>query len=528
MTEPEQDMFKTMLKNMEKMQKHIEQVEDENRYLKEQLAAMRKQLYGRRSEKTSVIFDAENEQLSLFNEVETDSKPSTPEPEVEPATEVKAHRRRKSKGHQEELLKILEHEKIVCDIPDDEQNCDRCHGKLTVLGEEKLIRSEIKKIPARLVVVDYYQKTYQCEACRKDEHFSVKKGTVPKAVLPHSIASPSAIASVIHQKYALGVPLYRQEQEWRELGLGLSRATMANWLIGVHKYYLAFLVGRLRELLLQEEVLHADETVLQVLNEKNRKNTTKSYLWLYCSSVFEPKHKIRFFDYQPGRSGSFAKEFLKGFSGYLVHDQYAGYNKVENVTDGFCWAHLRRYFTESLPEGTKDKESSLAGQAIRRINELFALEAEFKDLTAQERYARRLERERPLAEAFFEWVEKTYPVVPARSKLGRALSYALNGRKGYMTYLNDGRINFTNSTAENAIRPAVIGRKNYLFCASPKGADATAAIYTLVETCKANDILPDKYFEYILSRMPNEPLQNKPELIDKYLPWSEMVQKNCR
>ena len=189
------------------------------------------------------------------------------------------------------------------------------------------------------------------------------------------------------------MPLYRQEKEWAKIGLALSRATMANWLIASYRYYLAPLLKCMKQQLLTEEVLHADETTLQVLNEKDRSNTSNSYMWVYCSGIFEAKHN-RLFEYQPGRKGEFAKEFLKGFNGYLIHDQYSGYNKVDDVTHCLCGAHLRRYFVEASPRGDNADPNTLAGQRILKLNQIFAIEAELNEVTATERKPQRLEQEK--------------------------------------------------------------------------------------------------------------------------------------
>ena len=183
---------------------------------------------------------------------------------------------------------------------------------------------------------------------------------------------------------------------------------------------------------------------------------------------------------------------------------------------------------KEFPRGDNADSNTLAGQGMLKLNQIFAIEAELNEVTATERKTQRLEQEKKLIEAFFVWAEGNRASVPSQSKIGKALDYAIRGKKSYMSYLEDGRINFTNSIAENAIRPFAVGRKNWLFSASPKGASASAAIYSLIETCKANAVDPYRYFVYILQRMPNEPFQIRPELLEDYLPWSQAVQLNCK
>ena len=285
--------------------------------LKEQNAFLRKNLFGRKSEKTKVVFDG---QINLFDEAEQEAKKSAPEPELQT---VQEHKRKKQTGQRREMLENLPHEKKVFTLSQEERSCKRCGTELVSMGEQ-LIRTEVQFIPAEIKVIDIYQETFECRACRKEQHFSIEKPVLPKPVLAHSMASASSIAHIMLQKYFYAVPLSRQEKEWLTLGVKLSRGTMANWIILAARDWLLPVVDLLKDALLRETCLHADETPVQVLGEKGRKNTTKSYMWLYTSGKYEPLHKIRLFDYQPSRSGSCAKEYREGFQGFLHTDAYAG------------------------------------------------------------------------------------------------------------------------------------------------------------------------------------------------------------
>lgn len=497
--------------------------------LQYEVAYLRKQMFGRKTETRKVILSDGTEvtEIDLFNEAEAEAMPNAPE--LEAATPVKGHvRRKKQKLSKEELLKTIPHEKEVIDAPENDRHCEKHPGaEMKPLGE-KLIRTEVRYIPAKVVAVDIYQKSYQCPVCHDEDHFNVMKAPVPAPILDNSsIVSASLLAAVIHQKYEQAVPLYRQEKEWRAIGLPLTRATMANWIIAASKYYFSLLAGHMRKILIEEDVLHADETYIQVHKEKGKGNATKSYMWCYCSSPLGARHAIRLFQYEKGRKGAYAEEFLKGFDGILVRDQFAGYNQVTGVRHAGCWAHLRRYFVNAIPPGMKVRPESLAGQAIAKIDEIFAIERELKQASIDERQKQRQEREKPLVDAFFAWAESSRSSAVPKSKIGAALNYALSARKTFYTYLDDGRVSMSNATAENAIRPFVIGRKNWMFSDSPRGAAASAAIYSLVETCKANNLDPAKYFEAILTRMPGEPFRQRPELLDEYMPWSKEMQGNC-
>ena len=330
------------------------------------------------------------------------------------------------------------------------------------------------------------------------------------------------------QKYGLAVPLNRQEREWKQLGLPLSRATLANWIIISSNEYLKPLWDYMHGLLLKEACLHADETPVQVLNEKGRKNTSKSYMWVFTSGEYEPLHNIRLFQYSPTRKGSNASEFLKGFTGYLQTDDYSGYNQVTEVTRCLCWAHARRKYVEAETAKQDESSVSLAGEGLGCIRELFKIEKGLRDLTPEERKAQRLEKEKPVLDAYWKWVESSRDKVLPKSKISQALNNSLTNKEQLETYLQDGRCAISNNIAENSIRPFTVGRKNWLFSASPKGAEASACVYSIIETCKANNIDPEKYLIYILTGMPNEERLKGEAVLEKYMPWNTVVQESCK
>ena len=354
---------------------------------------------------------------------------------------------------------------------------------------------------------------------------------MPQPVLAKSIASPSSVAHVIAQKYQFSMPLYRQEQEWKSIGIALSRATLANWVIRSAEDWLMPLVDCMHAELLKQPVIHADETPVQVLNEKGRKNKTKSYMWVYTNGEFvQDGHQIRIYEYHPGRNGGFAGKFLEGYAGILQTDGYAGYEQISCKAHALCWVHARRYFVDAIPAGIsqEDAAESISGQAIRKINELFALDKELSHKSAEERQTERLRLEKDKLEAFFVWLERIQPKVLPKSALGKAVNYALNHRKGLSVFLTDGNIALSNNICELAIRNFTIGRKNWLFSASPKGASASAAVYSIVETSKANDLEPFRYLTYLLEKLPNINFKIHPEVLKDFLPWSKEVQQKCK
>ncbi|WP_196592889.1 IS66 family transposase [Pectinatus sottacetonis] len=495
-------------------------------YLKEQLAQLKKMAFGCRTEKTTEVL-GDPAELNLFNEAEIEVRVNAPEPVID----VPAHQRhKKQKGHLEQLLRELPHEERLITLPEDVRICKRCGTPLTPMGKEK-IRTEVQFIPSQVKVIDFYRASFQCLECRKQEHFSIEKPVMPQPVLAKSIASPSSVAHVITQKYQFSMPLYRQEQEWKAIGLALPRATLANWVIRAAEDWLMPLVDRMHSLLLEKPIIHADETPVQVLHEKGRKNKTKSYMWVYTNGEFQTDgQQIRIYEYHPGRSGSFAGEFLKDYKGILQTDGYAGYEQISSKEHALCWVHARRYFVDSIPAGLtkEDAATSVSGQAIQRINEFFALDKGLADKTPEARQAERLRLIKNKLEAFFAWLETIRPGTLPKSALGKAVNYTLNHKEGLRVFLKDGNVALSNNICERAIRNFTIGRKNWLFSASPKGAAASAAIYSIVETCKANGLAPFSYLTYLFERIPNMDFKIHPEKLDAVLPWTDEIQKNCK
>ena len=319
------------------------------------------------------------------------------------------------------------------------------------------------------------------------------------------------------------MPLYRQEAEWKRLGLKLSRTTMANWIILASREYFIPLVNRMHELLVQETHLHCDETFVQVLNEPGKAATSKSYMWVY-SSIKESQRPVRIFEYRPDRSAANPQNFLKGFKGTIITDGYQGYSHIDNVSNAYCWAHVRRKFFDALPVDLKDNSSTLAKTAVDKIAKLFVIEREIEDFSAEEKVKVRQEKSKPLLDDFFSWCQTNENRVLMRSKLGKAISYALKYEKGLRLYLKDGYVPMTNSLDERTLRPFTVGRRSWLFSNSVKGAEASAAAFSLIETAKANNLDPYDYIEYLLEIMPNIDFMKSPEKLDDFLPWSEQTQ----
>ncbi|MBO5487859.1 MAG: IS66 family transposase [Eubacterium sp.] len=504
---------------IEHLENTIKDLQNQVSNLTEMVLLLRKEKFGSSSEKTPKQVDG---QLSLFNEAEIEADSKSEEPVI---CRKGSMYHRKPKTSREELLKDLPVEEFPCVIHPDDMFCNQCGTTLKEIGFVK-VRDEIEYIPAKVQIIRYMQQACECPACKHTTRPFIKKAAVPKSVLNHSLASPSSVSYVMYQKYVNSVPLYRQEKDWEQMGIALSRATMANWVIRSSQDHFEPVIKHMRKELLKREVIHCDETPVQVLKEEGKKPQTKSYMWLYCTGN-DGKAPVILYDYQPSRSGDNAASYLKDFKGYVHSDGYSGYNKLDGITRCGCWAHLRRKFVEAIPD-KKAADAPLTSAEIGRdyCNQLFKVEESLKNLTPEERFCKRLELEKPILEAFWCWLESLN--VLKGSALGKAVTYAMNQRPFMENYLLDGRCTLSNNAAENAIRPFTVGRKNWLFADTPKGASASAAVYSLIETAKANGLNVFAYLQHLLLYMPDTDWQNHPEELDDLMPWAPEVQEQCK
>jgi len=385
-------------------------------------------------------------------------------------------------------------------------------------------RQEVEIIPAQAKVVEHVQSVYTCRHCEKnntDDAVPFVKAEMPAPLIKGSLASPSAVAHIMYQKYVMYAPVYRQEKDWERQGMFLSRQTMNNWINLCADKYLRPLYNRLRVLLLLHKVLHGDESPIQVLRELEKLATSKSYMWLYRTSGDTDQH-IVYYEYQPSRSHDHPAAFLKDFTGYLHADGYPGYHMLTWMIIVGCWAHLRRYFTDALKSIPKNEwAGSVAQKAVLRIAKLFQMEEQWADLKPEERYKLRLEKSKPKAEEFFKWIG-SQNILP-KSATGRAIKYALEQREWLMNVYLDGRTELSNNRIENSVRPYALGRRNWLFCNSVDGAHACAIIYTIIETARANGLNIFEYLKFLLSVAPS----TKEEDIDTLLPWGKAVPEKC-
>ena len=483
------------------------------KFYEERFAVSQRRRFGSSSEQTPDQLSFDN----LFNEPEDQADPTLPEPAFEEIT----YKRKKRTGKREDDLAGLPVERVEHELPESERICGKCGGPMADIGVT--VRDEIEIIPAKVVHKEHAVHAYGCNCDKNSEDRVIVRADAPAPLIGGSLASPSAVAHIVSQKYVNGVPLHRIEKGLTYDGVVLSRQTMSNWLIYCTRNYLAAVYSRLVELLLQEDLANADETTVQVLHEPGREAKTKSYEWLYRTGK-HAKHHIVIFDYQETRSQDHPRKFLKGFRGYLQTDGYQCYHNLPpGIISVGCWSHARRYWEElyeTIPK--ENRTGSDAERAIVYINLLFWLEHDYIDLSPEERHARRLECSKPVSDDYFDWVGTLNPL--PKSKMGDAVTYSLLQRKYLENIYLDGRLELSNNISERAIKPFVQGRKVWLFSNTPNGAESSSILYSLVETAKENNLNPYQYIKYLLEKLPNTTTNE----LDGLLPWSDGLPEACR
>lgn len=509
------DFFKDKTEKLEdenqQLHQTIEELEAKVKFYEEQIKLNAARNFGSKSEK---IVDGE---LSLFNEVEKESVKSFIEADIEEIT----FNRKKGRSKSRKTYEDLEVEEVIYDLLDEEKDCPKCGNELHHIKYE--VRKELKYIPATVKVVHHKKEVCGCRVCElKGTEGTIITAKMPNPVLPKSMVSPSLLAIIMDMKYQKMVPLYRQEQSFIDYGIDLSRQNMASWVIKGADTWLKPLFLRMRDYMLEETIIHADETVLNVLDEKDNKN---NYMWLYATGD-RAKHRIYLYDYQKSRSQKNPKNFLKGFDGYLQTDGYAAYGTLKSVTNLGCLAHARRKFTDVIKAAPKDSEilNIKSSEALSFFSSIYKFEKKFRELPSDERYKMRLKHTKPLLDNFKEWLDVESKRTLPKSKLGEAIRYSLKQWDKLIAFLEDGRLSCDNNLAERGIKPFVMGRKNFLFSKSALGATASGIVYSIIETAKANGLKPMNYLTYLFEKLPNIDLDNYDQL-DAYLPWSEDLPK---
>lgn len=521
-----QEGFKVSL--LEQLQAENEALKSENQQLKtqnqsleqlnswyiEQLKLRQKEKFGKSSEQCD---DNQLSLFDLFNEAETLKEPIVVEPTEE--TIIPAHKRKKAKrgaAFSHLPVAVIEYK-----LADEEKVCDICGHELTEMKKE--VRKELKIVPAKISIVEHVTYIYSCRNCDKEgtEGF-IKSANSPKALIPKSMVSSSLLSYIMNEKYVLALPLYRQEQEFNRLGVDIKRQNLSNWILK-GAALLKPLESELKKELLSNELLHADETTLEVLNEPGREASAKSYMWLYRTSK-DIDRPVILYDYQVGRSGDYAVKFLSKWQGKYLHcDGYAGYKKLTDKTLCGCLVHAKRKFHEAA-KINPDNENAKIGETY--IQKLFAIESKIdeENWDLEKRYEIRQTQSKKIIDELYSWINSISSKTLPQSLLGKAITYAINQKEYLSNFLLDSRIQLSNNLAEQSIKMFVIGRKNFLFSNTPNGANASATIYGIVQTAIANKLKPQRYLEYVFDQIQLQENLN----IEDILPWSDKIPEICK
>ena len=517
------ELIVTQTKSMDSLQKTIEDLRQELSNKQAEVDYLKAKLFGASSEKLKTPFPG---QMNLFaEELPDDRIPEIIEPEI---IDVAARKReRKPKATYEEMFGHLPRREVLLDsLTDGEKSCPVCGTPMVPIGTE-IARTELIFHPAVLERVDYLAATYECPSCKDslDPQFVKDEGGAP--LVPHSYVSSGLAAHVMYGKFINALPYYRQEKDFEnQFGVKIGRGTMAHWTIYCAQNYFSPMIDYFHRQLVKRKYVAADETPIQVLKEAGRRPQSKSYVWLFRSGD-DGLNPIIVYQYHPTRNGDAAAKFFQESAPgtYINADGYAGYNKLKDFKRCCCYAHIRRYFLEAVPKGKEKDYTDPAVQGFLYCNKLFEYERSYREkgLSYKQIYNRRLKDQKPVVEAFLAWSNKQN--APNGSRLARALTYARNQQNYMMTYLEDGHCSISNNLSENSIRPVTVGRRNWLFCDSTDGADASMMVYSLLETARSNGLNPQKYLEYLLEARPNESMSD--EELEDMAPWSPKVQELC-
>lgn len=495
--------------------------------LTEQIRILNQRHFGKKSESA---LSGENGQMTIFdffNEAEYLVKEDLKEPEITEVV-ISSYKRSRPKGKREADLEGLPARIIDHRLSEDELM------KLFPEGYKELPEEVYKRlfiIPETFIVDEHHVHVY---ASKKNSDV-IKKAPRPADLFRNSIATPALVASIMNAKYVNAMPLDRQSRVFKTNGINLSTNTMANWVIKASETYLSLLYDRLHEKIYDSKVIHADETPVKVMRIDNKKITDgkKTYMWVYRSGPSGNSPPVILYEWQPSRRADHPRQFLKNFSGTVVTDGYQVYHTLakerEDLKVAGCWIHARRPFAEFIKSvGPDAAKGSIAQQAYDRITEILRLDNGFDDLPTEDRRKQRQLVLGDKVDAYFEWAKLKYLQVTRNSVIGKALAYSINQEKYLRQFLSDGDIPTDNNPAEQAIRPFTLGRKNFVLIASDHGAKASAMLYSIVETAKANNLNTYKYLEMLLTVIPQHMDEKNFDFIEALLPWSSVVQQECQ
>lgn len=488
--------------------KEIQRLNEENRLL-------RQALFGPKSEKSPA---GPSPQLHLF-----DMPENPPEEEDEEDGEITVPTHTRKKKGRRKLPDDLPRIDVVHDIDEKEKYCD-CGTALSKIGED--VSEKLDIIPAQIRVIRNIRPKYACKSCEGafSDDKSVKIAPAPPQIIPKGLATAGLLAYVLVGKFCDALPFYRQEKQFSRLGIDIPRQTMCNWAMKAADGCQP-LLSLLHQDVRGGPLINIDETPVQVLEEPGRTAKQKSYMWVFKGGTVEKP--VILYQYHPTRSGDVAKLFLKNYQGTVLTDAYSGYGFLKEwpgILHVYCWAHARRAFMD-VKKASSSKKPGAADKALSMIRQLYALEksARMQKMTPDQIFEMRQKQAAPVLNKFYTWLKKKEEHVTPKSLLGKAVSYCLNQWTGLQNYLKDGNAEIDNNSVENAIRPFALGRRNWLFSGTPEGARASALLFSLIETAKANGLEPYRYLRFLFEKLPTTSVEDIYNLLPTNIDEADLV-----
>ena len=519
-------LFLGLQDQMEGLTRQTQALNDKMQLMMEQLALSKKSRFGRSSEKMEepgqIRFMEVDGEIVFFNEAEAVCDLDAPEPD---SLEPQQPKKKKQAGKREADLAGLPVRRIDHYLSEKELAAE--------FGEKgwKQLPDAISRcyrfVPAKVEVEEHHVGVY---SSKTDDR--MVKAPHPKKLLPGSLVSPSLAAAVLNGKYVNAVPLYRLEKEFERYGLAITRQNMANWVIRLGESCFGPLYDYLHTLLYRYPVIQADETPVLV-NKDGRPAGSKSWMWVYRSGCLYQKEQVILYEYQKTRNASHPRKFLKDYNGICVTDGYQVYHTLEKEKEDLkiagCWVHCRRKFEEALEVIPKElRKQSVLDLLMNQIRAIYREEGKLSGFSADERVEKRQLVVKPLVDAFFAYVKQNSGRVPKSGKAREAFTYALNQEPYLRVFLENGNVPMDNNASERAIRGFCIGKKNWEMIDTVHGASASAIIYSISETAKANDLKPYEYFEYLLTEIPKHQDESSTDFLADLLPWSEKLPEYIR
>lgn len=519
-------LFLGLQDQMEELTKQTQALNDKMQLMMEQLVLSKKSRFGRSSEKMAepgqIRFMEVDGEIVFFNEAEAVCDLDAPEPD---SLEPQQPKKKKQAGKREADLAGLPVRRIDHYLSEKELAAE--------FGEKgwKQLPDAISRcyrfVPAKVEVEEHHVGVY---SSKTDDR--MVKAPHPKKLLPGSLVSPSLAAAVLNGKYVNAVPLYRLEKEFERYGLAITRQNMANWVIRLGESCFGPLYDYLHTLLYRYPVIQADETPVLV-NKDGRPAGSKSWMWVYRSGCLYQKEQVILYEYQKTRNASHPRKFLKDYNGICVTDGYQVYHTLEKEKEDLkiagCWVHCRRKFEEALEVIPKElRKQSVLDLLMNQIRAIYREEGKLSGFSADERVEKRQLVVKPLVDAFFAYVKQNSGRVAKSGKAREAFTYALNQEPYLRVFLENGDVPMDNNASERAIRGFCIGKKNWEMIDTVHGASASAIIYSISETAKANGLKPYEYFEYLLTEIPKHQDESSTDFLADLLPWSEKLPEYIR